>query len=93
MLAAYTEAVVVTACAPRASPPAAPHPVSVLASSDLALLPPVPLDDALKSVPGFSLPPHDLARRQSAIDAGSGHARLVGVGRQPGARPATASPE
>ena len=92
MPAAYTEAVVVTASRTEGVTTSGAAPVSVLASSDLALLPPVPLDDALKTRAWLQpVPPHDLARRQSD-DAGSGHARPVGVGRQPGARPrATAS--
>lgn len=53
--AAYREEVIVTASRDerRTTSPAAP--VSVIQASDLALAPPVPIDDVLRSVPGFTL--------------------------------------
>ena len=87
MPAAYTEAVVVTASRAEGVTTSGAAPVSVLASSDLALLPPAPLDDALKMRARLQpVPPHDVARRQSD-DAGGRHARPVGLGREPRAGP------
>ena len=70
--AAFTEAVVVTATRgdARTTSPAAP--VSMLSSTDLALVPPAPLDDALKSVPGFSLFRRTTSRSGNPTTQGAG---------------------
>ena len=51
----YTEAVVVTATRTDRRSTSGAAPVSILTAADLAIVPPAPLDDALRAVPGFSL--------------------------------------
>ena len=53
--APHTEVVVVTATRAETQTTSRASPVSVLTAVDLAHAPPVPLDDVLRSVPGFSL--------------------------------------
>lgn len=71
-LTQFTEAVVVTATRgdARTTSPAAP--VSVLTSADLALAPPVPLDDVLRVVPGFSLFRRTTSRSANPTAQGAG---------------------
>lgn len=68
----FAEAVVVTATRSdrRTTSPAAP--VSVLTAADLALAPPVPLDDVLKVVPGFSLFRRTTSRSANPTTQGAG---------------------
>ena len=80
MPAAYTEAVVVTASRAEGVTTSGAAPVSVLASSDLALLPPAPLDDALKSVPGFSLFRRTTSRAANPTTQGAGMRGLSASG-------------
>ena len=70
--ASYAESIVVTATRSdrRTTSPAAP--VSVLTSTDLALAPPVPLDDVLKVVPGFSLFRRTTSRSANPTTQGAG---------------------
>ena len=80
MPAAYTEAVVVTASRAEGVTTSGAAPVSVLTSSDLALLPPAPLDDALKSVPGFSLFRRTTSRAANPTTQGAGMRGLSASG-------------
>lgn len=70
--APYSEAVIVTATRTdqRTTSPAAP--VSVITSADLAVVPPAPLDDALRSVPGFSLFRRTTSRSANPTTQGAG---------------------
>jgi iron complex outermembrane recepter protein len=68
----YSESVVVTASrveGPHTSPAA---PISILTAADLALLPPAPLDDALKTTPGFSLFRRTTSRAANPTTQGAG---------------------
>jgi outer membrane receptor protein involved in Fe transport len=78
--ATYTEGIVVTASRAEglATSPAAP--VSVLTSSDLALVPPAPLDDALRVVPGFSLFRRTTSRAANPTTQGAGLRGLAASG-------------
>jgi outer membrane cobalamin receptor len=71
-MAAFTDAVVVTATRGdrRTTSPVAP--VSILTASDLALAPPAPLDDVLKVVPGFSLFRRTTSRSANPTTQGAG---------------------
>ena len=71
-VAAFSEAVVVTATRGdrRTTSPVAP--VSIVTSSDLALAPPTPLDDVLKVVPGFSLFRRTTSRSANPTTQGAG---------------------
>ena len=71
-VAAFAEAVVVTATRGdrRTTSPVAP--VSIVTSSDLALAPPTPLDDVLKVVPGFSLFRRTTSRSANPTTQGAG---------------------
>ena len=80
MPAAYTEAVVVTASRAEGVTTSGAAPVSVLTSSDLALLPPAPLDDALKTVPGFSLFRRTTSRAANPTTQGAGMRGLSASG-------------
>ena len=80
MPAAYTEAVVVTASRAEGVTTSGAAPVTVLTSSDLALLPPAPLDDALKSVPGFSLFRRTTSRAANPTTQGAGMRGLSASG-------------
>jgi iron complex outermembrane receptor protein len=80
MPVAYTEAVVVTASRAEGVTTSGAAPVSVLTSSDLALLPPAPLDDALKSVPGFSLFRRTTSRAANPTTQGAGMRGLSASG-------------
>ena len=70
--APYAESIVVTATRSdrRTTSPVAP--VTVLTSSDLALAPPLPLDDVLKVVPGFSLFRRTTSRSANPTTQGAG---------------------
>src|SRR5206468_9668395 len=72
MPAAYAEAVVVTASRAEGVRTSGAAPVSVLTSTDLALFPPAPLDDALRSVPGFSLFRRTTSRAANPPTQGAG---------------------
>jgi outer membrane receptor protein involved in Fe transport len=78
--APFSEAVVVTATRGdiRTTGPAAP--VSLLTASDLALMPPVPLDDVLKTVPGFSLFRRTTSRSANPTTQGAGLRGLTASG-------------
>jgi iron complex outermembrane recepter protein len=78
--ATYTEAVVVTATRAEGVPTSGAAPVSVLTSTDLALLPPAPLDDSLKSVPGFSLFRRTTSRAANPTTQGAGMRGLSASG-------------
>src|SRR6187401_2690708 len=80
MPASYTESVVVTASRAEGVTTSGAAPVSILASSDLALLPPAPLDDALKSVPGFSLFRRTTSRAANPTTQGAGMRGLSASG-------------
>ena len=71
-VAAFAEAVVVTATRGdrRTTSPVAP--VSIITASDLALAPPTPLDDVLKVVPGFSLFRRTTSRSANPTTQGAG---------------------
>ena len=72
MPAAYAEAVVVTASRAEGVTTSGAAPVSVLTSTDLTLFPPAPLDDALRSVPGFSLFRRTTSRAANPTTQGAG---------------------
>src|SRR6185436_6688232 len=80
MPAAYTQAVVVTASRAEGVTTSGAAPVSILTSSDLALLPPAPLDDALKTVPGFSLFRRTTSRAANPTTQGAGMRGLSASG-------------
>jgi iron complex outermembrane recepter protein len=80
MPAAYTEGVVVTASRAEGVTTSGAAPVSVLTSTDLTLLPPAPLDDALKSVPGFSLFRRTTSRAANPTTQGAGMRGLSASG-------------
>lgn len=69
---AFSEAVVVTATRGETRTTSPASPVSVLTSADLELLPPAPLDDALKAVPGFSLFRRTTSRSANPTAQGAG---------------------
>jgi outer membrane receptor protein involved in Fe transport len=71
-VASFAEAIVVTATRGDGRTTSAAAPVSVLTSSDLALAPPAPLDDALKVVPGFSLFRRTTSRSANPTTQGAG---------------------
>ena len=80
MPAAYTQAVVVTASRAEGVTTSGAAPVSILTASDLALLPPAPLDDALKTVPGFSLFRRTTSRAANPTTQGAGMRGLSASG-------------
>lgn len=78
--AAFADTVVVTATRSDARKTSAAAPVSVLTAGDLALAPPVPLDDALKVVPGFSLFRRTTSRSANPTTQGAGMRGLSASG-------------
>ncbi len=70
--ASFADTVVVTATRGDGRTTSAAAPVSILTSSDLALAPPVPLDDVLKVVPGFSLFRRTTSRSANPTTQGAG---------------------
>lgn len=70
--ARFSDTVVVTATRGEGRKTSAAAPVSVLNASDLALAPPVPLDDILKVVPGFSLFRRTTSRSANPTTQGAG---------------------
>jgi outer membrane cobalamin receptor len=78
--AAFTDSVVVTATRSDARKTSAAAPVSVLTAGDLALAPPVPLDDILKVVPGFSLFRRTTSRSANPTTQGAGMRGLSASG-------------
>jgi outer membrane receptor protein involved in Fe transport len=78
--AAFADSVVVTATRSDARRTSAAAPVSVLTAGDLALAPPVPLDDVLKVVPGFSLFRRTTSRSANPTTQGAGMRGLSASG-------------
>ena len=76
----YTEAVVVTATRGETRTTSGAAPVSVVTDADLALVPPAPLDDALRSVPGFSLFRRTSSRSANPTTQGAGLRGLAASG-------------
>ena len=70
--APFADTVVVTATRGDGRTTSAAAPVSILTSTDLALAPPIPLDDALKVVPGFSLFRRTTSRSANPTTQGAG---------------------
>jgi outer membrane receptor protein involved in Fe transport len=70
--AMFSDSVVVTATRGEGRTTSAAAPVSVLTASDLAMAPPVPLDDILKVVPGFSLFRRTTSRSANPTTQGAG---------------------
>ncbi len=68
----YTEAVVVTATRSDRRPTSGAAPVSIITAADLAVLPPAPLDDALRAVPGFTLFRRTTSRSANPTTQGAG---------------------
>ncbi len=68
----FAEAIVVTATRGDRRTTSAAAPVSILTAGDLALAPPVPLDDVLKVVPGFSLFRRTSSRSANPTTQGAG---------------------
>ena len=68
----YTEAVVVTATRTEDVKISGAAPVSVITAADLDLMPPAPLDDSLRSVPGFSLFRRTSSRAANPTTQGAG---------------------
>jgi outer membrane receptor protein involved in Fe transport len=78
--ATFSDTVVVTATKGDGRKTSAAAPVSVLTASDLALAPPVPLDDTLKVVPGFSLFRRTTSRSANPTTQGAGMRGLSASG-------------
>lgn len=76
----YTEAVVVTATRGDMHPTSGAAPVSVVSRADLELAPPAPLDDALRTVPGFSLFRRSSSRSANPTTQGAGLRGLAASG-------------
>ena len=78
--AAFADTVVVTATRSEGRRTSAAAPVSILTAGDLALAPPVPLDDILKVVPGFSLFRRTTSRSANPTTQGAGMRGLSASG-------------
>jgi outer membrane cobalamin receptor len=68
----YTESVVVTASRVEGARTSPAAPIAILTAADLASLPPAPLDDALKTTPGFSLFRRTTSRAANPTTQGAG---------------------
>jgi outer membrane cobalamin receptor len=68
----YSESVIVTASRVEGARTSPAAPVSILTAADLASLPPAPLDDALKTTPGFSLFRRTTSRAANPTTQGAG---------------------
>lgn len=68
----YSESVVVTASRVEGPRTSAAAPIAILTAADLAALPPAPLDDALKTTPGFSLFRRTTSRAANPTTQGAG---------------------
>jgi outer membrane cobalamin receptor len=68
----YSESVVVTASRTEGARTSPAAPVAILTATDLASLPPTPLDDALKTTPGFSLFRRTTSRSANPTTQGAG---------------------
>ena len=68
----YTESVVVTASRTESARTSPAAPIAILTAADLASLPPAPLDDALKTTPGFSLFRRTTSRSSNPTTQGAG---------------------
>ncbi len=68
----YSESVVVTSTRAEGARTSPAAPMAILTAADLASLPPAPLDDALKTTPGFSLFRRTTSRSANPTTQGAG---------------------
>ncbi len=71
-VASFADAIVVTATRGDRRTTSVAAPVSIITAGDLALAPPAPLDDVLKTVPGFSLFRRTTSRSANPTTQGAG---------------------